>query len=231
MYRDETPSVIETQELHKQNAAKYQFQSLWEPVDMTEKQKQQVANYQFHLNVPYRREDNYLPDTKISRKKLIITNNDPRHTIDPWMHGSIPFEQQTKKTFKQPETILWNNYDKKDIIYPFPSCGDPIMDQLRAKLLNEQENHQENSLLTLSKKFKLFDTDDNKTLDIHEFKKVLKEYQFSEKSIEHLFRFIDKDDTGSITLDEFLYSLRVSVYIITSSSSSSSILICIYHHI
>jgi Ca2+-binding EF-hand superfamily protein len=63
----------------------------------------------------------------------------------------------------------------------------------------------------LAKKFKIMDDNDNGTLDINEFKKAMKECKISDisdKALAHLFRYFDKDDSGSINYDEFLVGIR-----------------------
>jgi Ca2+-binding EF-hand superfamily protein len=55
------------------------------------------------------------------------------------------------------------------------------------------------------------DDDDSGSLDITEFYKAMKECQVSDlskKAIEHLFRFFDSDDSGSVSYDEFLVGVR-----------------------
>ncbi len=66
-------------------------------------------------------------------------------------------------------------------------------------------------VIGLAKKFKIMDDNSNGTLDINEFKKAMKECKISDisdKAIAHLFRYFDKDDSGSINYDEFLVGIR-----------------------
>jgi Ca2+-binding EF-hand superfamily protein len=55
------------------------------------------------------------------------------------------------------------------------------------------------------------DDDGSGQLDMAEFKKGMKELklaELSDKAIEHLFRFFDREDSGTISYDEFLAGIR-----------------------
>ena len=87
------------------------------------------------------------------------------------------------------------------------SSGDPILDSLRLQL----KQRGAGGVIGLAKKFKIMDDNNNGTLDINEFKKAMKECKISDisdKAIAHLFRYFDKDDSGSINYDEFLVGIR-----------------------
>jgi len=60
--------------------------------------------------------------------------------------------------------------------------------------------------------FRTFDDNGSKSLDRSEFKEGLKEYgvQMSASDVDQLFSCFDKDNTGTISFDEFLVALRVS---------------------
>ena len=97
------------------------------------------------------------------------------------------------------------------IVYKAPvtieSSGDPILDSLRLQL----KQRGAGGVIGLAKKFKIMDDNGNGTLDMNEFKKAMKECKISDisdKAMAHLFRYFDKDDSGSINYDEFLVGIR-----------------------
>ncbi|KAL4237038.1 hypothetical protein ACF0H5_005422 [Mactra antiquata] len=62
----------------------------------------------------------------------------------------------------------------------------------------------------LARTFRIMDDDENKALDINEFKKGLRDYGLSmeQKEIQEVFALLDKDGSGFLDFDEFLIALR-----------------------
>ena len=65
-------------------------------------------------------------------------------------------------------------------------------------------------IIGLARAFKIFDDNNNKTLDRNEFEKALKDYKvnLSKDEIEQLFNLFDRDNSGTIDYDEFLRQVR-----------------------
>lgn len=63
----------------------------------------------------------------------------------------------------------------------------------------------------LARKFKIMDDDGNRSIDLKEFEKGLREYgltEFDKATIQEVFSVFDKDNSGTIDFDEFLTRLR-----------------------
>ena len=60
--------------------------------------------------------------------------------------------------------------------------------------------------------FRTFDDNGSRSLDREELKNGLADYglSMSAADVDELFRYFDKDNSGSINFDEFLLALRVS---------------------
>ena len=65
-------------------------------------------------------------------------------------------------------------------------------------------------IIGLARTFKIFDDNNNKSLDFNEFQKAVKDYavDLSKNEIKELFDLFDRDGTGSIDYDEFLHQIR-----------------------
>ena len=83
-------------------------------------------------------------------------------------------------------------------------------DQLINKLRDQLAAQGARGIIGLSRKFRIMDDDDSKTLSQTEFRKGLKELKLalSESEILDLFAVFDKDRDGSINYDEFLSGVR-----------------------
>jgi len=202
---DMTESTI----LDNQNKAKlaqtYKYVPFWRPERITPKQRAVLKSYQVHANCPYRREDNYEPDKKIS--SIRCDPNRSAKTLPPWEFGKLSADPVNKKVEPRPPTSLWNKPPEVKKVYPFVSSGDPILDNLREKLFE----HGATGMLSLSRKFRIMDDNNNGLLDYDEFRKGMRECKIgdlSENALKHLFHYFDKDDSGSITLDEFMFGIR-----------------------
>ena len=65
-------------------------------------------------------------------------------------------------------------------------------------------------IIGLARNFKIFDDNNNKTLDQNEFMKALKDYKvnLSPNEMKELFDLFDRDGSGTIDYDEFLRQVR-----------------------
>eukprot|EP01035_Chromulina_nebulosa_P017237 gene17237-22763_t len=201
--------ITESTILDNQNKAKlaqsYKYIPFWRPERITPKQRAILKSYQVHANCPYRREDNYEPDKKMS--SIRCDPNRSAKTLPPWEIGKLPADPVNMKVEARPPTSLWNKPPEVKKVYPFVSSGDPILDNLREKLFE----HGATGMLSLSRKFRIMDDNNNGSLDYDEFRKGMRECNIadlSEKAIKHLFHYFDKDDSGSISLDEFMFGIR-----------------------
>jgi Ca2+-binding EF-hand superfamily protein len=85
------------------------------------------------------------------------------------------------------------------------STTDPI-ELLRASCLS----HGANGIKGLGRLFKIMDDDGNRTLDMPEFKKGIRDHglNFDAHTIQEMFNAFDTDGTGTLDFDEFLIALR-----------------------
>jgi len=62
----------------------------------------------------------------------------------------------------------------------------------------------------ISKKFKIADDNNNKTLDAEEFKKAMHDFRIgmNDKQVQIMFNIFDRDGSGEISYDEFLRTIR-----------------------
>ncbi|XP_064605115.1 calcyphosin-like protein isoform X1 [Liolophura sinensis] len=82
---------------------------------------------------------------------------------------------------------------------------DPL-EKLRLKCLARGAN----GIKGLARAFKIMDDDENRSLDIKEFKKAVSDYGviMEDEDMQELFNRLDKDGSGSVDFDEFLKALR-----------------------
>ena len=71
-------------------------------------------------------------------------------------------------------------------------------------------------IVGLQRKFRIMDDDGSKSLNLAEFKKGMKEcsLNLTEQQLNSLFAFFDKDRSGTISFDEFIVGIRVSLFIV-----------------
>lgn len=74
----------------------------------------------------------------------------------------------------------------------------------------------------LQRKFKIMDDDGNKSLDVNEFSKAMREsgLSLSDTEVVMLFAHFDRDGSKSVSFDEFLVALRVSYTALARSQRS-----------
>lgn len=84
------------------------------------------------------------------------------------------------------------------------------LDQLREQLSARGAK----GIIGLSRKFRIMDDDNSKSLSLSEFKKAMREcsLNLTELQLNELFAIFDRDRSGSISYDEFLQGVRVSIY-------------------
>ena len=68
-----------------QAISSYQYESLWEPIELTNKKKQQLSNYR--LNAPFQTKDSELEDASKPSRRALPGNN--VKTLAPWEHGTL----------------------------------------------------------------------------------------------------------------------------------------------
>ena len=84
--------------------------------------------------------------------------------------------------------------------------GNPTIEKFREAIKKEGGR----GIIGLARTFKIFDDNNNKSLDFNEFQKAVKDYavDLSKNEIKELFDLFDRDGTGSIDYDEFLHQIR-----------------------
>lgn len=201
-----TDSVIEEQNQQKEQSSSYQYKPLWEPLELTEKQKQMISNYKIANLCPFRRDDNYIPNRAVNQRKTVNTKYDPRKSLKPWEHGKLPPEVSSKpKIYQKPATSLWDVPKDEKKVHKFESSGDPILDSLKEQL----HSHGATGILSISKKFKIISDGISNTLDFEKFKKAMKEYDLidlSDQAIKHLFHYFGQCSCFSLfSSDSLMY--------------------------
>lgn len=89
---------------------------------------------------------------------------------------------------------------------PQGSNVNELLDKVRAKLASRGAR----GIIGMGKQFKIFDDDNSRSLDVHEFKKAMKEQMLglSEQDIINIFNVFDRNRDGTIDYDEFVRVLR-----------------------
>lgn len=80
------------------------------------------------------------------------------------------------------------------------------MNRLRSKLVSRGAR----GIIGLGRAFRIIDDNGNRSLDLYEFTKAMKDYMlgFSDSEIRSLYNYFDYDRCGSIAYDEFLKTIR-----------------------
>jgi hypothetical protein len=63
----------------------YQYESLWQPVELTNQRKQQLSNYK--LSAPFQTKESELADAIKPSRRALPGNN--TKTLAPWEHGTL----------------------------------------------------------------------------------------------------------------------------------------------
>jgi calcyphosin len=81
---------------------------------------------------------------------------------------------------------------------------------LLTKLKDAMRMRGVHGFIGLQRKFRIMDDDGSKSLSLAEFKKAMKEMDMglSEAELRSLFNYFDKDGSGSIDFEEFIYGVR-----------------------
>ena len=84
--------------------------------------------------------------------------------------------------------------------------GNPTIEKFREAIKKKGGR----GIIGLARTFKIFDDNNNKSLDFNEFQKAVKDYavDLSKNEIKELFDLFERDGTGSIDYDEFLHQIR-----------------------
>lgn len=196
---------LREKELEK--AKGYKYESLFEAPEMSADRKKQLEDYKYKPPFPLSNDTSKVQEKPAKR----MNPNQTYTTRQPWAYGSIPSDPIKRKIFEKPTTSLWEvpKGDQGANSAPMISSGDPVLDNLRSQL----KAHGASGIAGLARKFRIMDDDGNGMLDFGEFKKGIKECELvdlSDAAIKHLFLYFDRDDSGTISYDEFLVGIRVS---------------------
>ena len=112
-----------------------QYTSMWEPPKMPEEKQRQIANYKFHLDVPFRREDNQVEVIERPARRTAPPGKAHVPTVAPYLQGfqpgpPLPATKDSANPNTAP-TSLWSLPEEKKAPLPFESSGDPVLDSLR----------------------------------------------------------------------------------------------------
>ena len=81
---------------------------------------------------------------------------------------------------------------------------------LAEKLKDKLASRGARGIIGLQRQFKIMDDDNSKSLNKYEFTKAMTDYMlgFSQAEISALFSYFDVDNSGTLSYDEFLRSIR-----------------------
>jgi Ca2+-binding EF-hand superfamily protein len=87
-----------------------------------------------------------------------------------------------------------------------PVSDNPVVEKFRQKLIARGGK----GIIGLSRQFKIFDDNNNKTLEYDEFAKACRDFKIdlSQSEIKILFQLFDRDNQGTIDYDEFLRNMK-----------------------
>ena len=99
-----------------------------------------------------------------------------------------------------------NKNDNNELNNNDNNNGNPTIEKFREAIKKKGGR----GIIGLARTFKIFDDNNNKSLDFNEFQKAVKDYavDLSKNEIKELFDLFDRDGTGSIDYDEFLHQIR-----------------------
>ena len=83
---------------------------------------------------------------------------------------------------------------------------------LVARVRDELKRRGAGGIIGLGRKFRIMDDDGNKSLNMYEFTKAMRECELNlaDHEIQMLFRHFDRDGDGGIDFDEFMALLQFS---------------------
>ena len=120
--------------------------------------------------------------------------------------------EERKKHFKKIVKLKysWFSNDEYNYIYNLIKENEYsiFIDSKKIQIEKEYKSH-------LIKLFSTFDKDNNHSIDINEFKFIMKKYKiFEEKEeIENIFKKADLNNDGTLSIEEFLYFLAKNEFI------------------
>ena len=84
------------------------------------------------------------------------------------------------------------------------------MNELMAKVKTKLASRGARGIIGMGKQFKIFDDNNNRSLDFYEFTKAMKEQMLglTELDIKSLFDAFDRNRDGSVDYDEFVRVIR-----------------------
>ena len=121
-------------------------------------------------------------------------------------------------TFEQTMTGVWNiNREEtssrrgSSLQAVAQARGSGDVSGIVARLKEQLAARGARGIIGLSRKFRIMDDDGSKSLSISEFKKGIRECSLdvTEQEMNQLFSHFDRDRSGCISYDEFLYGIRV----------------------
>ena len=115
---------------------------------------------------------------------------------------NIPnYDNQNNNNYNNPPL----NYQQRNYQNDNNNNNGPI-----EKFREEIKKRGGRGIIGLARNFKIFDDNNNKTLDQNEFMKALKDYKvnLSPNEMKELFDLFDRDGSGTIDYDEFLRQVR-----------------------
>ena len=120
--------------------------------------------------------------------------------------------EERKKHFKKIVKLkyFWFSNDEYNYIYDLIKENEYsiYIDSKKIQIEKEYKSH-------LIKLFSKFDNDNNHSIDINEFKFIMKKYNIFEQNeeIENIFEKADLNNDGTLSIEEFLYFLAKNEFI------------------
>lgn len=110
--QDGSVSLDVLNEQKKLSAKDYRYKPMWEKLELTVKQAEQIKNYK--LVTPYERQG--LP-SKVEDKDLKekVDKKDNNKSIAPWAVGALPGDKPAIKINPPKQTTLWNDETKSKV--------------------------------------------------------------------------------------------------------------------
>lgn len=180
---------LQLREAERRKAEGYRFHSLFEVPPLTAQKAKQIADYK--INPPFRCAYNEVHEPLKTAKKLVAEKNEL--TRKPWTYGQLPVAAPPSRRAgpSTAPTALWevphgDQASQGETV--LAASGDPVLDSLRRQLLQRGAA----GIAGLARKFRIFDDNNDRKLDMNEFCKGMKECEIidlSDKAIQHLFRY------------------------------------------
>ena len=159
----------------------------------------QYNNYQYNNNNIIN--NNNINNNNINNNQF---NNNNNRNQRP---GLIPASEraQMSRTLAPPSQNVPSYFKLEQDIKDDPEIIVKFRNALKAQSSNKK------GIIGLNRLFKIYDSNNNKTLDIQEFTKAIKQYnipELTDNDIKECFRIFDRNNNGHIDYDEFICTLR-----------------------